>query len=47
MCCPEARSHRHIDAISAISPIPQLRDDGIEKRGTRIPARRVDDPLIS
>lgn len=29
--------------MSAISPTPQLRDEGIEKSGTSIPARRAAD----
>ena len=31
---------------SPISPMPQLRVDGIEKSGTRIPARRLFDPDV-
>src|SRR5881628_4198445 len=42
-CCPADSSHRVIGSMSPISPMPQLRDDGIENSGTRIPARREPD----
>ena len=37
---PADSSHRASGAMSPISPIPQLRDEGTEKSGTRMPARR-------
>src|SRR6185503_19765395 len=37
---PAAASQRTIEAMSQISPMPLLRDDGIEKSGISTPARR-------
>src|SRR6185436_20336720 len=40
MWMPAASSQRTIASISPISPMPQLRDEGMEKSGTSAPARR-------
>ena len=37
---PAPREPPRHGSMSPISPMPQLRDEGIEKSGTRIPARR-------
>ena len=39
--CPACSSHAVIASRSPISPIPQLRADGMENNGTSIPARLV------
>ena len=44
--CPASASHAVMRSRSPISPIPQLRVDGIEKSGTRIPARRLFNPDV-
>jgi hypothetical protein len=38
MSLPVSRSHVHNGTRSAISPMPQLREDGAEKSGSRTPA---------
>src|SRR5690606_19534792 len=40
---PAACSHGANSARSAMSPMPQLRDEAIEKSGSRMPARRDED----
>jgi hypothetical protein len=40
---PAPASHRARGSISPISPMPQLRVEGMEKSGTSIPARRRED----
>ena len=44
--CPALANHAVIRSRSPISPIPQLRADGIENNGTRVPARRSFDTSV-